>query len=308
MTIAPVLLLGYNRPEQMAGLIKSLEPHKPKLILVSVDGPRESKPRDAELVKQTQETLSLITWDAQVLTRFRDSNLGLRKAVVDAVNWATDSYGHVVVLEDDVRAGPELLDYMNFNLEHFKLEEKIAHINGYNLVPVEYLSQPSQQSRLSIYPESYAWATWHRAWKKYDDDLTWAKSASIEEIKLRVGTTFGALRWKQNFSDAYHERIDTWAYRWLASMWKHQLLMVSPNRNISTYEGNLSGTHTRRKPKWSELEVGQLPKRNSQEVLSLDKVADQWLSKNVFRAKPIGVLEGVAISTVLGMKRFKNEK
>lgn len=253
MTIAPVLLLGYNRPEQMAGLIKSLEPHKPKLILVSVDGPRESKPRDAELVKQTQETLSLITWDAQVLTRFRDSNLGLRKAVVDAVNWATDSYGHVVVLEDDVRAGPELLDYMNFNLEHFKLEEKIAHINGYNLVPVEYLSQPSQQSRLSIYPESYAWATWHRAWKKYDDDLTWAKSASIEEIKLRVGTTFGALRWKQNFSDAYHERIDTWAYRWLASMWEHNLLMISPNRNISNYKGSLDGTHTRMKLEVEEL-------------------------------------------------------
>ena len=91
-------------------------------------------------------------------------------------------------------------------------------------------------------------------------------------------------------------------------MWEHQLLMVSPNRNISTYEGNLCGTHTRRKPKWSELKIGQLPQRNSQEVLSLDRGADRWLSKNVFRAKPIGVLEGVAISTVLGVKRFKNEE
>ena len=175
-------------------------------------------------------------------------------------------------------------------------------------MPVEYLSQPAQQSRLSTYPESYAWATWDRAWKKYDDELTWANNASVEELKSIVGTTFGALRWKQNFSDASAERIDTWAYRWLASMWEHQWLMVSPNRNISTYEGNLSGTHTRRKPKWSKLEVDHLPTRNSQEVLILDKVADQWLSKNVFRAKPLGVLEGIAISTVLGVKRFNNEK
>jgi hypothetical protein len=308
MTNAPVLLLGYNRPEQMAGLIKSLEGHKPELILLAVDGPRDTKQNDIELVKQTQETVSLITWNAQVLTRFRKSNMGLRRAVVDAVTWATTTYGNAIVLEDDVRVGPELLDYFNFNLDRFKAQERIAHINGYNLVPVECLSQPTEQSRLSIYPESYAWATWDRAWEKYDDELTWAKNASQKELKSIVGTTFGALKWKQNFSDASAERIDTWAYRWLASMWEHQWLMVSPNRNISTYEGNLSGTHTRRKPKWSELEAGQLPTRNSREVLILDKVADQWLSKNVFRAKPLGVLEGVAISTVLGMKRFKDEK
>ena len=292
----------------MAGLIRSLERHKPELILLAVDGPRATKQNDAELVKQTQETVRLITWDAQVLTRFRKSNMGLRRAVVDAVNWATTTYGNVIVLEDDVRVGPELLDYFNFNLDKFKADERIAHISGYNLVPVEYLSQPTQQSRFSIYPESYAWATWDRAWEKYDDDLTWANNASVEELKSIVGTMSGALRWKQNFSDASAERIHTWAYRWLASMWEQKWLMVSPNRNISTYEGNLSGTHTRRKPKWSELKVGQLPPRNSQEVLSLDRVADRWLSKNVFRAKPIGVLEGVAISTVLGMKRFKNEK
>ncbi len=292
----------------MAGLIKSLEGHKPELILLAVDGPRDTKQNDIELVKQTQETVSLITWNAQVLTRFRKSNMGLRRAVVDAVTWATTTYGNAIVLEDDVRVGPELLDYFNFNLDRFKAQERIAHINGYNLVPVECLSQPTEQSRLSIYPESYAWATWDRAWEKYDDELTWAKNASQKELKSIVGTTFGALKWKQNFSDASAERIDTWAYRWLASMWEHQWLMVSPNRNISTYEGNLSGTHTRRKPKWSELEAGQLPTRNSREVLILDKVADQWLSKNVFRAKPLGVLEGVAISTVLGMKRFKDEK
>jgi hypothetical protein len=224
------------------------------------------------------------------------------------VTWANSEYGKVIVLEDDVRAGPQLLDFLKYNLKTHQKNTKIAHINGYNLVPKGHLTYPNDASRLSIYPESYAWATWDRAWQKYDDNLTWAKNASLQDVKRICGSTVGAMRWKQNFSDAEAQRIDTWAYRWLASMWEHQWLMVSPNRNISTYEGNLSGTHTRRKPKWSELEVGQLPKRNSQEVLSLDKVADQWLSKNVFRAKPIGVLEGVAISTVLGMKRFKNEK
>lgn len=300
MTNAPVLLLGYNRPEQMAGLIRSLERHKPKLILLAVDGPRDTKQNDAELVKQTQETISLITWDAQILTRFRKSNMGLRRAVVDAVNWATTSYGNVIVLEDDVRVGPELLDYFNFNLDRFKVEERIAHINGYNLVPVENLSQPDRQSRLSIYPESYAWSTWDRAWKKYDDDLTWAKNVSIKELKSIVGTTFGAMKWKQNFSDANAERIDTWAYRWLASMWENQWLMVSPNRNLSTYSGWTGGTHTFRKAQFIEQNLDILPLNLEIEI---DNSSDRWLADNIFKEGLIGCASGLCASIALGIKR-----
>jgi hypothetical protein len=303
MTKAPVLLLGYNRPEQMTGLIKSLEAHKPKLILLAVDGPRDTKQNDFELVKRTQETISLITWDAQVLTRFRKSNMGLRRAVVDAVNWATTTYGNVIVLEDDVRVGPELLDFLNFNLDKFNMNEKIAHINGYNLVPVEYLSQPDRQSRLSIYPESYAWATWERAWKKYDDDLTWAKNASISDIKKVCGSTIGALRWKQNFADAASERIDTWAYRWLASMWEHNWAMISPNKNLSSYHGNIGGTHTRMPSKVKELSVE--PIAFSQYDPSRDCRADQFIASVVMGETLLKLIKGLAVSAVLGLKKYR---
>ena len=302
MAVAPVLLLGYNRPKQMAGLIKSLEPHKPELILLAVDGPRDDKQNDFELVKQTQETVSLITWNAQVQTRFRQSNLGLRSAVVDAVTWATNTYGKAIVLEDDVRVGPELLDYFKFNLDKFNANERIAHINGYNLVPVEYLSEPEQQSRLSIYPESYAWATWDRAWEKYDDDLTWAKNASLEELRLIVGTTVGALRWKQNFSDAANERIDTWAYRWLATMWEHKLLMLSPNRNLSTYLGWSGGTHTFRKVRNNEQIIAPLGSFHDFEPKA-DPKSDRWLANNIFNENLLACVKGLFVSMVLSVKR-----
>ena len=167
----------------MRGLLQSLAPLKPKLILLAVDGPRKNRDNDAELVRQTQELASGITWDAEIRTRFRDSNLGLRRAVVDAVTWANSEYGRVIVLEDDVRAGPQLIEFLNHNLIRHHESSKIAHINGYNLVPTAHLTNPNNASRLTIYPESYAWATWDRAWKKYDDDMTWAKNASLGDIK-----------------------------------------------------------------------------------------------------------------------------
>ena len=289
----------------MRGLIQSLEPLKPKLILLAVDGPRAGRTNDADLVRQTQNLVSEITWDTEIRTRFRDANLGLRKAVVDAVSWANSEYGRVMVLEDDVRAGPQLLEFLNHNLNTHQQNSKIAHINGYNLVPKVHLTNPDHASRLSIYPESYAWATWERAWQKYDDDLTWAKAVSLRDLEKVCGSTMGALRWKQNFSDAAAERIDTWAYRWLASMWKEELLVVSPNRNVARYEGSSGGTHTRFKPNWKEpavepIEVIHVPS----EFQNPDITADKWLGRVVFLESVVGVSVGMFISVVL---RFINK-
>ena len=306
----PVLLLGYNRPIQMRGLIHSLAPFKPKLILLAVDGPRSNRPNDTNLVRQTQELVSEITWDAEIRTRFRISNLGLRRAVVDAVTWANDEYGRVIVLEDDVRAGPQLLDFLNHNLITHQENTKVAHINGYNLVPKEHLTYPDHASRLSIYPESYAWATWNRAWQKYDDNFTWARNASVKDIKKICGSTVGALRWKQNFADAASERIDTWAYRWLASMWEHGWQVVSPNRNIATYEGSDNGTHTRSRPTWVEPSIELIREMAcSQKFRESDKDmnADKWLSNNVYFESVFGLAKGKAVSLLLSLIRIRNK-
>ena len=289
----------------MQGLIQSLSPLKPELILLAVDGPRNNRPNDADLVRQTQELASEITWDAEIRTRFRKSNLGLRRAVVDAVTWANDEYGRVIVLEDDVRAGPQLLDFLNHNLITHQENTKVAHINGYNLVPKEHLTHPDHASRLSIYPESYAWATWGRAWQKYDDNLTWAQNASVKDIKKICGSTIGALRWKQNFSDAATERIDTWAYRWLASMWEYGWLMVSPNRNIATYTGFEGGTHTRSHQRWNEIPLKEVPAGSyAESVGEVDGAADYWLGARIFGENIKGLIRGVLATNYLSCTKF----
>jgi hypothetical protein len=285
----------------MRGLIQSLSPLRPKLILLAVDGPRSNRPNDAELVRQTQELAAEITWEAEIHTRFRDSNLGLRRAVVDAVTWANSEYGRVIVLEDDIRAGPQLIEFLNYGLMAYQEQTKIAHINGYNLVPKDHLTNPDNASRLSIYPESYAWATWDRAWQKYDDNLTWAKDASISDIRKVCGSTIGALRWKQNFSDASAERIDTWAYRWLASMWEQNWAMVSPNKNIASYHGNIDGTHTRTITK--VLELGVEPIIYGKDDPIRDFEADKFIASVVMGETIFKLIRGVAISAVLGINK-----
>lgn len=289
----------------MRGLIQSLATLKPKLVLLAVDGPKHNRPNDVELVRQTQDLASEITWDAEIRTRFRGTNLGLRRAVVDAVTWANSEYGRVIVLEDDVRAGPQLLEFLNHNLSEHQENTKIAHINGYNLVPKEYLSNPDRTSRLSIYPESYAWATWERAWKKYDDNLTWAKNASVQDFKKICGSTIGALCWKQKFADAAAERIDTWAYRWLGSMWENSWYMVSPNRNIATYQGLQDGTHTRRGVKYAEPVIEKLPMYSSRS--EKDVQAEEYIGKVIMGEKLVKLGIGFPISAALNLMKIREQ-
>jgi len=302
---SPVLLLGFNRPDKMAQLINALGQSQPQHILIAVDGPRESHPNDLELVLQTQASAALVNWNAKIDTKFREANLGLRDAVVDAVTWATSEFGKVIVIEDDCIPGPDFIPFANEMLNRFQYAEHIGHINGYNLVPPAQLQNLNSQIRLTRYPESYAWATWERAWKKYDDNLTWAQDCGLSELRAITQSYIGAIRWKINFADAKAERIQTWAYRWLASMWANDLKMIAPTNNLVRYDGHVEGTHTRRRARWTELPLMPF-QYDSNFTLAEDSIADNWLGNQVFRENLVGVIEGIAASCAMEVIKRRN--
>ena len=167
----PVLILGFRRPANITRIIDAIRPSTPQKIFFAVDGPRSGKTEELTLVLQTQKAIKSIDWECDVRVRFRDQNLGIRKAVPDAVSWVLDSNSEVIVIEDDAIPGPDLLDFMKNQLENFRDDSSVAHVSGYNLVPREKLSRPTDLIRRSIYPESYLWGTWARAWTIYSDNV-----------------------------------------------------------------------------------------------------------------------------------------
>jgi hypothetical protein len=305
----PLLILGYNRPEKTRQLIDSLRNLQPNTILFSVDGPKCGNSVDALKVLEVEKVVETIDWQCSVETRFRDSNLGLRKAVVDSVNWALDRFGCVTVIEDDALPGPEFIQYSEFMIDRYRFQDEIAHINGYNIAPPDSLTYREMQNRISIYPASYAWSTWARAWKHFDTNLEWGTSVSIEELVGITGSLVGALKWKLNFLDAKAERIDTWAYRWIASMWSKNLKTIGPNINISSYHGWSDGTHTRSQPTWQQLEISNIDwdvLRDENLPISTDESAERWLSSNVYGETVKGLVRGVFASVALHFLTIKN--
>lgn len=300
----PLLLLAYNRPEKMRGLVEALRPLAPRVVYVVVDGPKPGDARDAERVQQVRDAVAEIDWEVELHTRFRPVNVGLRASISDAVTWAVREYGQVAVIEEDVVPGPAFLPYVDHMLDVFRDDDRIMHISGYNVVPRDVLSAPSRGSRLTRYPESIAWATWDRAWRLYDDGLSWPGARRIHDLRRVVGRRPAAAKWVMNFRDASAGRISTWAYRWIASMWAHDGFTVSPNENLVDYVGHDDGTHTVTGPSWRELPRYDGPIAPLLEgPVEHDDAGDRWVNRVVFRGTPLGVTRGIVVTGLLELRR-----
>ena len=309
MNEVPVLLIGYNRPDKFTSLINSLRISAPKTVLIAIDGPKQNSQDDAFMVNATIETIESIDWTKNIVSRISKQNLGLKQSISSAVSWALSEYGECIVLEDDVVIGKEFIDYAKYSLDKYREARKIFQINGYSQVPLNDLSNLSSNSRISRYPSSCAWATWNDRWNFYDDQLEWAKSVTLSDLKAIVGTNTGAVKWKLNFADALNHRIDSWATRWLASIWSNDGYVISPNRSLVEYRGRNSGTHTRTIPKWNEPSILDLPQAmpdvdNTYPVLDIK--AEIWLKDNVYRESVSGVVRGSVASLLLEVIKLRN--
>lgn len=299
MESVPVLLLGFNRPDRIIDLIDSLRATKPQVVRVAVDGPRANHPEDRRRVSETREAVHRIDWTDDVATLVRDANLGLERAVPSAVSWVLDEFASVIVIEDDVGVGPQFVDFATRALSEFENRPEIFHVSGYNVVPHDRLTNPAATARLSRVPESFAWATWRRAWQHYDPSLAWGSDCSIAELSKVLQSRTAAIRWKQNFALARNGRISSWAYRWAASIWREGGYCLSPNRNLITYRGYSGGTHTRRRARWTEFPIETVNLDGITDAVEFDATADEYLHRQVFRATPLGIALGPAESIAL---------
>jgi hypothetical protein len=285
LEMSPILILGFRRPENIGKIIDAIRPNYPRQIYFAVDGPRKGKKGEIQLVVQTQLAIDSIDWECDLKIRFRDQNLGIRKAVPDAVSWVLESNEEVIVIEDDAIPGPDLLEFMHNQLEAYRDDANVAHISGYNLVPVDKISQPNNLTRISIYPESYLWGTWAKAWTLYKDDID-DYGSIVQKMNL---SKVEKLIWRINFRMAHRDLVQSWAYRWIAAMWRENKVCISPNVNLTSYIGSQDGTHTRRKSHMTELEISRIDPHAISTSIETDLVSEAWISRKIFHASALGL-------------------
>lgn len=237
ITCAPVLLTVFNRPQETRQVLARLKQVRPEKLFLAADGPRDGRPEDQYLCQEVRRLAAEeIDWTAQVITDLAPRNLGLRRRMASAISWALEHEDRVIVLEDDCLPSPSFFRFCTELLERYADDPRVGVITGDNFQPKGFDCEASYY--FSRYPHCWGWATWRRAWDLYDDDMSdWPatrKSAWLEEL---FPHPLESLYWKQIFDKTYSGEIQSWAYRWTYSCWRHKMLTATPLRNLVTNIG-----------------------------------------------------------------------
>lgn len=305
---APVLILGYNRPDKISALISDLRLCRPQNIYFAVDGPKPNKNSDENLVAEVRDCINEINWTDGVTPIFREQNLGMRISIPGAVSEVVRKHGKVIVLEDDLRISPSFLDFSNWALREFEQYQNIGHICGYSAVPGKELSLPDKSVRLSKFAQSFGWATWERAWSNYDDSMFWFQNLKANDLLTLFNDPIAAAHWWLILENVRTGRISSWAYRWLQSLWSQNQVSVVPNKSLVVNHGYDTGSHTLTKPAWDEPELNDfLDLLNLGQVDPvLDLGAEHWTSKVLNRNNLPGFIREVAVTAVRSLVQEKH--
>lgn len=236
MTLAPIIVFAYDRPEHLSktlsALAKNYLANESELFLFC-DGAKESAtPEQIERIEQNRKVAYTASGFKSVTVIERLTNIGLKTNIVGAVTEIVNKYGRVITLEDDIVTSPGFLRFMNDALEMYKDDEQVMHISGY-MWPHRW---PLPET--FFYPVPYpggGWATWKRAWRNYDDDI--AKLYSYWENRWDEFNKFGGDYLQKQLVANYEGTLNTWFIKWHAVLLLRGGLTLYPGKSLTNNIG-----------------------------------------------------------------------
>jgi len=224
-----------------------------------------------------------IDWDCEVLTSFSDVNLGCKRRVSSGLDWVFEQVEECIILEDDCLPDPSFFIYCQQLLDKYRHDDRIMAISGDNFQFGKMHSDYSYY--FSRYNHVWGWASWRRAWEKYDVTLNLWPEIKAEGLLQDVYLDKQSERfWSDNFEAVYRNRIDTWDYQWTFACWVNSGLTILPQVNLISNIGfNQDATHTKSQSIFADMAVEEirLPLRHPPFVLR-NVEADRRTDRRMF--------------------------
>jgi hypothetical protein len=294
--IAPVLIIFFNRPDNLKQLLAVLSRADVSDLYFASDGPRDEN--DAilinagwDLIKKTYPNLPL----GRML--MREHNLGCRAAVSSAISWFFSKVEFGIIIEDDCIPNEEFFEVLTSGLLKHSSNLDVFSINATNpFGNHKRLATPY----LSIYPQIWGWASWANRWSLYKLDFLDGDEIVRSMISRSLRTQNFIKRWKfrsiwsRILDLAGRGKIDTWDYSMLASMWRNQKYSIQLTGNYVKNIGfSQSATHTTIKPFWAPEKYWRGKDRHN-ETLEPNENLDSWLTSKVYRCTFVSMAKNLA--------------
>ena len=247
MSLAPIVLFVYNRPQHTLKTLEALmqnELAEMSELFIFCDGPKPNAIKaDLDKIDAVHTLILKKQWCKKVSIKKAEVNKGLADSIVEGVTEIVNKYGKIIVLEDDIVTSKGFLRYMNEALDLYENEPRVMQISGF-MVPSKV---GLEQTGLFRQPASWGWATWNTSWQYYDNqiDTLLTQFKEADEFEFNIENTY------HHFEELIKNEkgiLKTWLIRWYASMFIHGGLCLYPHESLVSNIGfgELS-THTKDK-------------------------------------------------------------
>jgi hypothetical protein len=184
-------------------------------------------------------------------------------------------------------SSPYTLEYFNEALDKYQNEEKAMHISAY-MYPLAYADDlPDTFFYRAVH--SWGWATWKRAWDKFNPNIDELIAQFNDEKKFAFSIEHKMNFWKQ-MEDFKAGKNNSWAIRWYASVFLNGGLSLNPTRSLINNIGHDgTGTHSNIE-KMYQVNISQKPIKQFPEIVEENAIAYQMI-RNFLAKRKGNILE-----------------
>lgn len=241
-----VLMVIFNRPQTTKIVFEAIRKAKPPRLYVAADGPRIGVDSDIVNCREAREIIKGVDWSCEVKTFFRDEDLGCGMGPSTAFSWFFEHEEEGIILEDDCVPSQNFFWFCEELLERYRHDSRVMHIGGNN-----FLNGWQKDDDYSYYFSKsghiWGWATWRRAWKMFDYNITLynklKKKNYFENFFMNSLEKF--YRLKKFEMTVNSTKIDWWDYQWDFARYVNSGLAIVPRKNLIKNIGfGANATHT----------------------------------------------------------------
>lgn len=244
----PVLLITFNRPNHTRKVLDAILAAQPQELYVFQDGPRVSNLSDAFKCEEVRKVVDELTESNSVKLHklFSEKNLGCGPGPMTALNWFFSKNEMGIILEDDAVPHQDFFPYAEELLLKYKDDESVCAIGSMNVDTRKWGDGSYYFSMMNR--NLCAWATWKRAWQRFDLRLLDVSKNDLRKALRGYGC--GVLEreyWCDRLEEIHKDgcRGLSWDMQFLMSIWMNQGKGIIPNVNLTTNIGTVGeATHS----------------------------------------------------------------
>lgn len=238
--LAPIALFVYDRPDHTKEVVLALQKNElasESELFIFSDGAKNEAGKAK--IEKVRNYIKQISGFKKITIKEQEVNLGLANSIIAGVTNIVNTFGKIIVLEDDLVTSPFFLRHMNDALDFYENEERVISVHGY-MYPIK-TSLP--ETFFIKGADCWGWATWKRGWELFERDgqklLT-----ELKNKKLNKRFDFdNSYNYTQMLEGQISGRNTSWAVRWYASAFLQNKLTLYPGKTLIQNIGLTDGTH-----------------------------------------------------------------